>query len=68
MSEFQPCCIMYPKPLWNQEKAKADFLKHHKNGHAAKIVPREDAIYIHHVEADLGVTFLIPSETAQSAQ
>lgn len=67
MSDFQPCCIMYPKPLWNQEKAKADFLKHHKQGQPAKIVPRDDAIFIHHVVADLGVTFLIGDETAQSA-
>ena len=55
-----PCCVCYPKPRWTQESAKADFAKHHKQGKPAKVVPHSDCIYIFHVDADLGVTFLVP--------
>jgi len=58
------CCIVYPKPRWTQESAKADFIKNHKDGKPAKVTPAEDCIYIYHTDADLGVTFLVPQSAS----
>ena len=68
MDEAIATYCLYPKSAWSAASAKADFAKKHKQGLQAKVVVDEDCYHIFHIDAPDGITFLVPSKSAPSAE